>query len=282
MNRPNPTRSSRSFRRNKKSAEAQEASLQEDPQSSLSQESLSLDPLRDFTGNRFERILAAFFYQIRQNLRGLLVGGIIVFTSILVFTAYQAWLSIREEKSRFYLAKLLAEPTMNFELGSFDIASEKIRAHKKKFRHRSASIRASLYEIFYLQKAEKFLEAGDLSFRLASQITTPELQAYYYFQSGLFREEAKKYDKAKESYTLAAKLIRKKNILKAYSLYGQARVLVALDEKEEANKILKNILSYENLKQPDFFVSILGYMMKLSYKKETEKSTKKEIEKSEE
>ena len=109
MNRPNPTRSSRSFRRNKKSAEAQEASLQEDPQSSLSQESLSLDPLRDFTGNRFERILAAFFYQIRQNLRGLLVGGIIVFTSILVFTAYQAWLSIREEKSRFYLQYNLPE-----------------------------------------------------------------------------------------------------------------------------------------------------------------------------
>ncbi len=205
-----------------------------------------IDPLHDFEGGKIEFFLAKTFYLIRLYSRQVFLGLCVFLICFLVMISYLAWTESREEKSLLAFEELMKEPTMNLSSGAPEIAVEKLQQYAKTFSHTNARIRAMIYQQQYLEKDKKINQAGELCLQLGTIMQTPELKAYFYLKGALFLENAANYQKAEQGYAKAVKYILKENTIQAKALFGQGRMLLMLDKKDEARKILKKLLSFEN------------------------------------
>ena len=229
------------------------------------------DPFREFKGDRMQLWIARAFYHIREHKLPYVTVLSLVLMLLFTTLGYTAWSQHIESKSQISFHELLQEPTMNFTDGAPEIAVEKLAKYTEAFSHTDAYLRSQVYRLHFLAKAKKWGEAGELCLDLAKQLATPELRAYFYFRAGLYLEMAGNYRSAEQAYKSAGADIAKKNSLKATALFNQGRMLVTLEQKEQAQEVFKEILSYDRSAVYQWLVPATIYLLELQKQNKSSK-----------
>ncbi|MCB1174632.1 MAG: hypothetical protein KDK39_13765 [Leptospiraceae bacterium] len=204
------------------------------------------NPFEDFDGSPAELYILKTLHWIKINLRSVLIGGALIGSVAIAVIILLAWQESRDEKSMLAFEKLFADHVAREGLSSSRLALDDLALYTKQFTDTNSKIRAALLETDFLTKNKEYKQAATRHQFLAEHIDALYLQAYFWLQAAFLYEESADNEAALKAYQAAGERSQELDTIKAHSLYGQMRMLLALQRKSDADKALSELLKLES------------------------------------
>lgn len=208
------------------------------------------DPLHDDPdASLAERWLLQFFAWVRANLKKILIGSGIVAVLAGLAVVFLVYRDYQDQQSMVAFNTIVKERLSKSALSAAQVDLAEIEKYAAKFTDSRSQLRAALARSRFLIENEEYAKAaGNYAF-LASEIEHADLKAFFAIQAAFLFEEAGNQKEALENYRLAGTHSGTNESLTAHARYGEARMLAAKGNWQDARKAINELLNIKSERQ---------------------------------
>ncbi|MFN3604893.1 MAG: tetratricopeptide repeat protein [Leptonema sp. (in: bacteria)] len=209
------------------------------------------DPFVNFEGSQFELYLSKAFYFIRDNFKIFASITSIAFFILISIVFYKVYLNYLDKKALLEFEKLEKNPILQPGAGDPKAAIEKLDNYTKQYPIDSAKKRATIKKIQLYEFNKDYEKAAEEYEKLSRLVEYPELKINFLYRSAIHFENLQKYSRALTNIEEIQKYGINNNLINAIVVYTQIRLLDKLGKKEDAKRLAKKILEFDDIENPE-------------------------------